>query len=111
MKKYEDFVSKKELIIPETMQALIAKGKGFENLEIAEIPVPEITPDQLMARVDVAGVCTSILKLIEQGPEHTFIHGWDMNKWPVYSAGPCAQLNGTAAILCTNSALTISLIW
>ena len=83
MKKYEDFVSKKELIIPETMQALIAKGKGFENLEIAEIPVPEITPDQLMARVDVAGVCTSILKLIEQGPDHTFIHGWDMNKWPV----------------------------
>ncbi len=54
MKKYEDFVSKKELVIPETMQALIAKGKGFENLEIAEIPVPEITPDQLMARVDVA---------------------------------------------------------
>ncbi|GAI02373.1 unnamed protein product, partial [marine sediment metagenome] len=38
---------------------------------------------QLLARVDAAGVCTSILKLIEQGAEHAFINGWDMERWPV----------------------------
>ncbi len=69
--------------IPEMMQAVIAKGRGFENLEIATIPVPAIGPDQLLARVDAAGVCTSILKLIEQGEDHTFINGWDLKRWPI----------------------------
>jgi threonine dehydrogenase-like Zn-dependent dehydrogenase len=68
---------------PDIMQAVVASGKGFKNLAVKEVPVPEITTDQLLARVDAAGVCTSILKLIDQGPEHTFINGWDMEKWPV----------------------------
>ncbi len=80
---FERFTDLKEFSIPKTMQALIAKGRGFENLEIAEIPVPEIGPDQLLARVDAAGVCTSIIKLIAQGPEHTFVNGWDIGKWPL----------------------------
>ena len=65
------------------MQALVASGTGFENLAVKEVPVPQIGPDQLLARVDAAGVCTSILKLIEQGQNHTFLNGWDMKKWPV----------------------------
>ncbi len=65
------------------MQALVASGSGFANLEVREVPVPAIGPDQLLARVDAAGVCTSILKLIEQGNEHPFINGWDMAKWPI----------------------------
>jgi threonine dehydrogenase-like Zn-dependent dehydrogenase len=69
--------------VPGTMQALIAKGSGFENLEIANVAVPQIGPDQLLARVDAAGVCTSILKLVVQGSEHTFIRGWNLQKWPV----------------------------
>ena len=83
MSKYENFRNIKSPPIPKTMQALIAKGRGFENLEVAEVPVPRINPDQLLARVDAAGVCTSIIKLIDQGPDHTFIRGWDMEKWPV----------------------------
>lgn len=69
--------------IPSTMQAVIACGRGFDNLRVAEVPVPTIGPDQLLARVDAAGVCTSIIKLIDQGPDHTFIRGWDMDKYPV----------------------------
>ncbi len=69
--------------VPETMQALVASGSGFDNLEVREVPVPAIGPNQLLARVDAAGVCTSILKLIEQGSEHTFINGWDMARWPI----------------------------
>ncbi|MBN2212073.1 MAG: zinc-binding dehydrogenase, partial [Sedimentisphaerales bacterium] len=72
-----------DLPVPEVMQAVIAKGRGFENLEVAEIPVPRIGPDQLLARVDAAGVCTSILKLIEQGEDHAFLNGWDMARWPI----------------------------
>lgn len=83
MNKYENFRNIKSPPIPKKMQALIAKGRGFENLEVAEVPVPKINPDQLLARVDAAGVCTSIIKLIDQGPDHTFIRGWDMEKWPV----------------------------
>ena len=83
MPKYDDYRNAQDFKIPKTMQALIAKGSGFKNLEVAEIPVPEIGPDQLLARVDAAGVCTSILKLVAQGPEHTFIRGWDMGKYPV----------------------------
>ncbi len=83
MPKYAKYRSNTDYAIPETMQAVIAAGTGFENLRVAEIPVPQIWPDQLLARVDAAGVCTSILKLIEQGEKHTYINGWDMKKWPL----------------------------
>lgn len=72
-----------DFAIPKTMQAVIAKGRGFENLAVAEVPIPKINPNQLLARVDAAGVCTSNIKLIAQGPDHTFIRGWDMEKYPV----------------------------
>jgi len=65
------------------MQALVASGSGFENLAVQEIPVPDIGAEQILARVDAAGVCTSILKLIDQGQRHPFVNGWDMEKWPL----------------------------
>lgn len=83
MSKYEEFCCRQDFLIPKTMQALVASGKGFDNLEVKQVLVPETGPEQLLARVDAAGVCTSILKLIDQGPDHTFIRGWDMEKWPV----------------------------
>ena len=83
MSKYQQYNRQTEFDIPETMQAVIAKGRGFENLEVAEVPIPKINSNQILARVDAAGVCTSILKLVDQGPGHTFIRGWDMGKWPV----------------------------
>ncbi len=71
------------MVVPATMAAVVACGRGFGNLGVREVAVPEIGGGQLLARVDAAGVCTSILKLIEQGAEHTFINGWDMERWPV----------------------------
>lgn len=65
------------------MQAVRLHGKGFENIKVDTIPVPEPNDNQALARVDAAGVCTSILKLVAQGNEHTFINGWDLNKFPV----------------------------
>ena len=83
MSKYDQFRFDSDFEIPKTMQALVACGSGFENIAVKEVPVPQIGPDQLLARVDAAGVCTSILKLVAQGDKHTFINGWDMEKWPV----------------------------
>ena len=83
MSKYADYTILNHSGVGSTMQALIAKGRGFGNLEIAEVPIPPINANQCLARVDAAGVCTSILKLIDQGPDHTFIRGWDMAKYPV----------------------------
>lgn len=83
MSKYEAFSKVSNFKVPKTMQAVIACGRGFDNLKVAEVPVPQINPNQLLARVDAAGVCTSILKLVDQGPDHTFIRGWDIERNPV----------------------------
>jgi len=83
MSKYSDCRYITEATIPKVMRALVASGTGFESLAVKEVPVPDVGPDQLLARVDAAGVCTSIIKLVEQGENHPFINGWDMKKWPV----------------------------
>ncbi len=80
LKKYiHDFQDYK---IPERMKATVLSGTGFENISIKEVPVPAVGPGQLLARVDAAGVCTSILKIVEQGARHKHFNGWDPAKWP-----------------------------
>lgn len=69
--------------IPETMLAVRLHGRGFENIRVDTVPVPQPGPCQLLARVDAAGVCSSILKLVAQGGDHTFINGWDLAQFPV----------------------------
>jgi threonine dehydrogenase-like Zn-dependent dehydrogenase len=69
--------------VPETMLAVRAHGRGLDNVRVERVPVPVPGPDQVLARVDAAGVCTSILKLMAQGEDHTYINGWDMARWPV----------------------------
>ena len=83
MGNYSDYCGNVDSCVPDVMAAVVASGRGFGNLGVRQVAVPEIGAGQLLARVDAAGVCTSILKLIEQGPEHTFINGWDMERWPV----------------------------
>ena len=65
------------------MMAVRLHGVGFENLRVERVPVPEPNEDQLLARVDAAGVCSSVLKLIAQGSEHTFLNGWDLSRYPI----------------------------
>ncbi len=69
--------------IPRTIKATVLSGLGFENIAVKEVPVPEPGPKQLLARVDAAGVCTSILKIIKQGAKHKYLYGWDPVKWPL----------------------------
>ena len=68
--------------LPKTMLAVRLHGVGFENLKVEQVPVPVPNDDQLLARVDAAGVCASNLKILAQGNEHTFINGIDLAKYP-----------------------------
>lgn len=83
MSKSGNYQNMDHIAVPATMQAVVLEGCGFENLAVREVPVPDVGPNQILARVDAAGVCTSIIKLIAQGAEHAYINGWDMRKWPV----------------------------
>ena len=65
------------------MLAVRLHGRGFESIKVETVPVPQPGPGQLLARVEAAGVCSSILKLLAQGEAHTFINGWDLAKFPV----------------------------
>jgi L-iditol 2-dehydrogenase len=69
--------------VPETMRALVLSGTGFEALALRPVPIPRPGPGQLLARVDAAGICTSLVKLIEQGPKHTYLYGWDVERYPL----------------------------
>ncbi len=69
--------------VPETMRAITLRGAGFEHLALEEVPVPRPGPRQMLARVDAAGVCTSLIKIVEQGASHSQIYGWDISKFPL----------------------------
>lgn len=69
--------------IPTTMRALVLDGRGWEHLQLREIPVPRPGPRQMLARVDAAGICTSLIKLVEQGPDHELVYGWDLTRYPL----------------------------
>jgi threonine dehydrogenase-like Zn-dependent dehydrogenase len=64
---------------PRTMRALVLDGVGFDHLQLRNMPVPSPGPQQMPARVDAAGICTSLIKLIEQGPNHRLMYGWDVS--------------------------------
>ncbi|RPJ59643.1 MAG: hypothetical protein EHM23_13325, partial [Acidobacteria bacterium] len=71
------------MTIPSHMRALVLSGKGFENLAVRRVPTPRSGPRQLLGRVDAAGICTSLIKLVEQGSDHPLLSGWDVNQHPL----------------------------
>ncbi len=83
MGKLFAYREEKQFDVPEPMKAVTLSGTGFEHLKCKPVPVPQPGPNQLLCRVDAAGVCTSILKVIAQGPKHAFINGWDIRKPPI----------------------------
>ncbi len=68
--------------IPQAMRALVLDGVGFEHLAVKQVQVPIPGAHQLLARVEAAGICTSLIKLIEQGPDHKLMYGCDLSRFP-----------------------------
>ena len=71
------------LPIPAEMRAAVLDGTGTAHLAVRRVPVPRPGLGQLLARVDAAGICTSVNKLLDQGPAHPLMHGWDPAAHPV----------------------------
>jgi threonine dehydrogenase-like Zn-dependent dehydrogenase len=69
--------------IPDEMRAVVLDGTGFCHLGVRSVPTPRPGPQQMLARVDAAGICTSLIKLIEQGPNHPLLSGWDITRFPL----------------------------
>jgi threonine dehydrogenase-like Zn-dependent dehydrogenase len=72
-----------QFVVPTEMRALVLDGTGFDHLQVRKIPTPRPGPGQMLARVDAAGICTSLIKLVEQGPNHQLVYGWDLERWPL----------------------------
>lgn len=70
-------------VVPAQMRALVLRGSGFDKLRVEHVPTPSPGPRQLLGRVDAAGICTSLIKLVEQGAAHELLYGWDPARWPV----------------------------
>jgi threonine dehydrogenase-like Zn-dependent dehydrogenase len=69
--------------IPNEMRAVVLDGIGFSHLGVRKVPTPRPGPQQMLARVDAAGICTSLIKLIEQGPNHPLIYDTDITRFPL----------------------------
>ena len=69
--------------IPNEMRAVVLDGTGFSHLGVRKVPTPRPGPQQMLARVDAAGICTSLIKLIEQGPNHPLIYDMDITRFPL----------------------------
>lgn len=71
-----------EFDIPGEMRAVVLDGAGWDHLTIRRVPAPRPGPRELLARVDCAGICTSLLKLIDQGSAHPLMFGQDLGRYP-----------------------------
>ena len=69
--------------VPNEMRAVVLDGPGFSHLGVRSVPTPRPGPQQMLARVNAAGICTSLIKLIEQGPKHPLLWGWDIAQYPI----------------------------
>ncbi|MDH5689662.1 MAG: zinc-binding dehydrogenase [Candidatus Bathyarchaeota archaeon] len=84
MSKLDRYVGLKEdYSVPETMEALVLSGVGEQRLKLTTIEVPECGANQLLARVDAVMACASDNKLIDQGPDHALMYGWDVSRHPI----------------------------
>lgn len=72
-----------ETQIPESMMALQLTGVGMDHVQFREVEVPRPEADQVLCRVECVAACASDSKIIDQGPEHSLMHGWDPARWPV----------------------------
>jgi threonine dehydrogenase-like Zn-dependent dehydrogenase len=73
--------------VPEKMLAWQLYGAGFEKFgkedKPVELPVPKISDEELLVRIDAIGLCFSDVKLIRAGETHPRVYSKDLSKEPV----------------------------
>ncbi len=58
------------------------RGAGKRSVAVETVPVPVPGPGQLLAKVDAAGICASLIKTIDQGSGHPFFYGRNLEMFP-----------------------------
>jgi propanol-preferring alcohol dehydrogenase len=62
------------------MKAAVFYGKG-QPLKVQEVPIPEISPDEILVKVSGCGICQSDLEYIDLGvPRKPLLLFLDMNQ-------------------------------
>lgn len=73
--------------IPKKIISWQLKGDGLKefgnNSNPDELPFPKYTEDDVVARVDVVGICFSDVKLVRAGSAHPRLKGRDLSSAPV----------------------------
>lgn len=69
--------------IPKRMLKWRLYGAGLDKLQLEEVDVPCIRPDELLVRQDACGLCFSDTKVISLGQAHPRMVGRDMERNPV----------------------------
>jgi NAD(P)-dependent dehydrogenase (short-subunit alcohol dehydrogenase family)/threonine dehydrogenase-like Zn-dependent dehydrogenase len=76
-----------ETPVPDSQRGWQLWGVGLENFGTDDkpetIPVPENGPNELLARVDAAGLCFSDIKILNLGGDHPRLFGRDLSKEPI----------------------------
>ena len=63
--------------------AWMLSGVGFDKLTLNTLPLPEIGPDQVLARREVCTICFSSVKEILSGSKHPRLSHIDMERDPI----------------------------
>jgi len=73
--------------LPDRRRAWQLHGAGLENLgrerQPEWLPMPEYGPDELLVRVDAAGLCFSDIKILTLGGDHPRLYGRDLSQEPI----------------------------
>lgn len=64
--------------LPERTLVWQLSGKGFENFQLEEIPVPAMGPRDILFRSDSNGICFSDVKIVNAGADHPRLKDYDM---------------------------------
>ena len=67
-----------EYEVPEKTLVWQLTGKGFESFHLEEIDVPVMGPKDILFRSDSNGICFSDVKIVNTGPDHPRLEGYDM---------------------------------
>lgn len=74
--------SDQPVVLPPTMRAFVLDGQGPDHASVRLVATPSPGPGQLVGRVEAAGICSSVNKVIAQAGGHALLYGRDLAAHP-----------------------------